>query len=274
MNIKHKPPKTYIPAKFIAAALTVFLICLTGCEDNKASLDNTIGSTDLTEADNTASVESTTAAESEADTATLGSTECESKEGTSEIDFAALKNRCPDVYAWITIPGTNIDYPIAYCDAEEPFYWDHDIDSNPDEKGMIITDSLNSRDFSDPMTLIYGKNPEDGTMFSMLHEYRNEDFFDSHDKIVILTENDTLTYKVFAVYLYPNVQILQKYRFDDPLSFTEFFNSLEDVRDLSKNIKEDLMPDYEDYVITLVTHCDSEDKRLFVQAKLMEDGTK
>lgn len=27
------------------------------------------------------------------------------------IDFAALKEKNPDVYAWISIPGTAIDYP-------------------------------------------------------------------------------------------------------------------------------------------------------------------
>lgn len=28
------------------------------------------------------------------------------------IDFAALKEKNPDVYAWISIPGTAIDYPV------------------------------------------------------------------------------------------------------------------------------------------------------------------
>ena len=187
-------------------------------------------------------------------------------EWPDEIDFKSLKDRCPDVYAYIRIPGTNIDYPIAYCDAVEPFYWDHDIDGNESENGMIITDSLNSMDFSDPMTLIYGKNPDDGTMFSELHNFRNKDFFDSHDTVYIYLDGERYEYKIFATYLHPNKQILQQYRFDDPMSFTEFFNSIEDIRDLSKQIREEYMPDYEDYVITLVTHCDNPDERLFVQA--------
>lgn len=184
------------------------------------------------------------------------------------VDFQSYKDRCPDVYAWIRVPGTNIDYPIAYCDTDEPFYWDHDIDGNEDENGMIITDSLNSMDFSDPMTLIYGKTPDDGTMFSELHNFRNKDFFDSHDTVEIYLDGEKYEYKIFATYLHPNKQILQMYRFDDPLSFTDFFNSVEDIRDLSKQIRKEYWPDYEDYVITLVTHCDDEDERLFVQAML------
>ena len=40
-----------------------------------------------------------------------------------EIDFDALKERNPDVYAWIWIPGTNIDYPILQSTVEaDDFY--------------------------------------------------------------------------------------------------------------------------------------------------------
>lgn len=186
------------------------------------------------------------------------------------VDLAELKAICPDVYAYIKIPDTKIDYPIAYCDAKEPFYWNHDIYGNEDEKGMIITDSLNSKDFSEHMTLVYGKDVKDGSMFGELYKFRDEDFFNTHDTVEIYLEDCKLTYTVFAAYIHPNEQILITNDFEDPISFTKYFEKIKEIRDLSAEFREDCMPMYEDYVITLVTHCDDDSKRLFVQAVLKE----
>ncbi len=49
-----------------------------------------------------------------------------------------------------------------------------------------------------------------------------------------------------------------------------FFDSIEDIRDLSMNIRQEAKPQLGDHVIMLVTHCGDEDKRLFVCAVLDE----
>ena len=178
---------------------------------------------------------------------------------------------CPDIYAWIEIPGTEIDDPIAYCeDSEDPFYFSHDMEGNASEKGMIITDSLNGKDFSDPLTLIYGHNPKDGTLFAQLHAFRDADFFDKHDTINIYVDDAELVYKVYACYIGSSEHILISYDFGDPESFADYFDSIEDVRDLSLNIRQEAKPAFNDHVITLVTHCDDDTKRLFVHAVLEE----
>jgi len=186
-------------------------------------------------------------------------------------DIEIFRQKCPDVYAVIQIPGTDIDYPIAYCeDAVDPFWFTHDIDGNPDEKGMIITDSLNRNDFSDPMTLIYGQAPDDGTMFADLAAFRNADFFEDHDRINIYLEDSQLVYRVFACYIGSNEHILVENDFNDPSEFNAFFDSIDEVRDLSMNIRQDAKPAFTDHVIALVTHCDDDSKRLFVLAVLDE----
>ena len=186
-----------------------------------------------------------------------------------QTDLGEYQKRCPDVYAWIEIPGTDIDYPIAYCeDAVDPFYFSHDIDGNPSETGMIITDSMNGRIFSDPETLIYGKAPDDGTMFAQLSQFKDSDFFDEHDTINIYLDDAELVYGIYACYTGSSDHILVNNDFKDPIQFMRFFDSIEDVRDLAKNIRDDAKPVPGDHVIALVTHCGDESKRLFVQAVL------
>ena len=185
------------------------------------------------------------------------------------INFTPYIRKCPAVYAWIEIPGTNIDYPIAHCeDAVDPFYFTHDIDGNPSDSAMIITDSMNAGDFSDPVTLVYGQDPGDGTMFSGLHDFRDAAFFEDHDRINIYMDDVQLVYRIYACYIGSSDHILVNHDFNDPAAFTEYFDSIKDTRDLSMNIRDDAKPSFNDHVITLVTHCDDENKRLFVHAVL------
>ena len=186
-------------------------------------------------------------------------------------DLTQFQNECPDVYARIEIPGTDIDYPIAYCeDARDPFWFSHDIHGDPSEAGMIITDSLNSTDFSDPVTLIYGRNPDDDTMFAQLHAFRDAGFFDEHDHIDIYMPDAQLIYRIYSCYIAPSDHIFASYDFTDPDDFTAYFESTLQVRDLSMNIREEAKPVVGDHVIVLVTHCADEDRRLLVTAVLDE----
>ena len=72
------------------------------------------------------------------------------------IDFAALKEKNPDVYAWINIPGTAIDYPILQRENDNTYYLDHTIDHEEKTEGAIFTENYNNTDFEDPNTVIYG----------------------------------------------------------------------------------------------------------------------
>ena len=97
------------------------------------------------------------------------------------IDFATLQERNADVYAWIKIPDTKVDYPILQSgDKPENFYLNHNIDGEYEFAGCIYTQKLNKKDFTDPNTVIYGHNMKNGTMFKALHQFRNKDFFEAN----------------------------------------------------------------------------------------------
>ena len=142
------------------------------------------------------------------------------------------------------------------------------MEGKPSDKGMVITDSMNGKDFSDPVTLIYGHNPDDGTVFAQLHEFKDADFFDKHDTINIYTGDAELVYRIYACYTGSSDHIFVGYDFNDPKGFEGYFDSIQDIRDLSLNIRQDAKPMFNDHVITLVTHCDDDSKRLFVHAVL------
>lgn len=72
------------------------------------------------------------------------------------IDFAELQKVNPEIYAWIRIPGTEVDYPIVQRPEDDAYYLDHTIEGEEGLPGSIYTESLNKKDFTDKNTVIYG----------------------------------------------------------------------------------------------------------------------
>ena len=194
------------------------------------------------------------------------------KEPDQEIDFEKLCAENPDIYAWITIPGTEIDYPIAHCDKDNAIYLNQDMYGNKSAAGMIFTDTYNTNDFSDPMTLVYGHNMKNGSMFAGLHAFKDSQFFEENDLIKIYMGDAELDYRIFACYISKNEQILALNDFHDSLVFNRYLEGLSEIRDFSANFRQDVPVTFSDHVITLVTCVGQDDKRLFVQAVLEGQG--
>ena len=72
------------------------------------------------------------------------------------IDFPSLQAQNPDVYAWIQVPGTEVDYPILQSPDDNGYYLVHDINKSEAAAGAIFTENYNTKTFEDPNTVIYG----------------------------------------------------------------------------------------------------------------------
>ena len=70
------------------------------------------------------------------------------------VKFEELQAVNPDIYAWITVPGTVIDYPILQHASDNTYYLMHNIDGSYGYPGCIYTENMNSKDFTDNNTVI------------------------------------------------------------------------------------------------------------------------
>jgi SrtB family sortase len=108
-----------------------------------------------------------------------------------------------DITAYIYIHGTSINY-VVLQGTDNSFYLSHDIFRNSNAAGSIFLDYLNSPDFTDPNTIIYGHNMRNDTMFSGLRDYvfgdSVESFFEEHPNVIIITDNEVLVYEIFSVF--------------------------------------------------------------------------
>lgn len=192
------------------------------------------------------------------------------------VKFDELQSVNPDVYAWITVPGTEIDYPILQHASDNSYYLMHNIDGSYGYPGCIYTEKLNSKDFTDNNTVIYGHNMKNGSMFAQLHKFEDPDFFQENREVLIYLPDEILHYTIFAAHIYDDRHLLYSFDFSDAEVYEKYLQSIFDIRDMSANIDKEMAVTKDDQIITLVTCIGSQpNNRLLVQAVLTdrEPGT-
>ena len=187
------------------------------------------------------------------------------------VKFEELQAVNPDIYAWITVPGTVIDYPILQHASDNTYYLMHNIDGSYGYPGCVYTENMNSKDFTDNNTVIYGHNMKNGSMFAQLHKFEDPDFFNENREVLIYLPDEVLHYTIFAAHIYDDRHLLYSFDFTDPEVYQKYLDSIFSTRDMSANIDKDVTVTTDDKIITLVTCIGSQpNNRLLVQAVLTD----
>lgn len=192
--------------------------------------------------------------------------------GKSPIDLPALQEINSDVYAWIRIPGTYVDYPVAQSKVDDNYYLHRSIYKKYLFAGMIYTQSCNALDFSDPVTVVYGHNMRSTTMFTSLHYFEDPEFFDTHDVFYIYTADRVLTYHIVSVYKYDNRHIMNAFDFSDPEVLADYQEYVLNPVSTLRNVRKGVTLDENSKLVVLST-CMSNDKssRFLVNGVLVSD---
>ncbi len=224
--------------------------------------------------------ESTTAAEPETEppTETITATEVHPEPAAPEaeelLDFDVLQEVNKDICAWIEIDGTVIDDPILQNPEDDTKYLSYGYDNEKSTAGAIYTEATyNSRDFNDPVTLIYGHRTLKGHMFGALHPtYSDPEGFAEHSDIKIYLPGEVRHYTVFAAVPYDSIHILYTYDFSNTYWYKNFFKQVKKIRAIGANINEDAFPEPGDRVIILSVCIEgNKTQRYLVMAVLGED---
>lgn len=152
------------------------------------------------------------------------------------IDFATLQEDNTDIYAWLYIPNTGINLPVLQSPFDDEYYLSHDPDRNEDVYGSVFSQLANSKDFTDPVTVLYGHDGEG--QFKNLHYFEDEEFFAQNEEIYVYTPGHILTYRVVAAYKYDNRHILNSFDFADPAVLQQYYDAVLNPDSLVLNVRE------------------------------------
>lgn len=169
------------------------------------------------------------------------------------IDFDTLQSGNDEIYAWIKIDGTKVDYPIVQSRSDDSFYLRHKAeDKSWSASGAVYTELANSKDFRDFVTVIYGHNGYSDTMFTTLHYFEKEDFFESHPYFYIYTPQHRFTYQVVSAFKYDDRHILNSFDFSRQEVLDEFREMIKNPSSSMKNVRTQLDAPVEDGSRTVV----------------------
>lgn len=191
----------------------------------------------------------------------------------SPVDFEALWADNEDVYAWLDIPGTEISYPILQHPEDDSYYLRRNVKGESDSNGVIYTEaSYNSRDFSDPVTIVYGHNMNSGLMFGTLQKmYSSEEDLAEHSEIIVYLPDRELHYEAFAAVPFDNRHILYNYDLSNKRTFRLLFQEILSVRSLETVIAENAAIQSDEKALILSTCLTgNRNKRFLVCGKLDE----
>ena len=190
------------------------------------------------------------------------------------LDWDEIRGINEDIYAWIYVPGYEVDYPVLQDPDDDGYYLNHNLDGSIGYPGCIYTEATyNSKDFSDNNTVIYGHNLKDKTMFSHLHDLEDEDLGEEH-LIYVYTQDASYVYRIYAVYDYPAVHLLANGDMTDTSNFSKYLDSVKNAKpgDRVRNVDTDNYPTADDKILTLST-CTSDhlaELRFITQGVLIE----
>ena len=142
---------------------------------------------------------------------------------TSHAGLAALHQKNPDCVAWLTIPGTVIDYPVMYRPNQKDYYLHRDFNGKRASAGTLYISEICDPYNSDNV-IIYGHHMSSGKMFAALDKYKKKSFYESHKRITFETLYGTATYEVLFAFTTPvyTKNDFQYYAFSKARSAAEF----------------------------------------------------
>jgi len=181
-----------------------------------------------------------------------------------------------DLYGWIKIEDTVIDYPVMHTPNEANFYIHKNWEKEESKAGTPFVD-VRTVEGETENTIIYAHNMKNRTMFGSLKDYKESSFYKEHKYIEFDTIYEEATYEIIAVskaiIYYDKEPPKDEYLFYEhtELESEEAFCAYVDCIKENAYYETGVTAQYGDKLITLCT-CDywTANARLLVVAKKIE----
>lgn len=163
------------------------------------------------------------------------------------IDFEALLRENADIVAWIYCPDTPINYPVVQSE-DNSYYLRKAVNGTRNSAGTLFLDHRNADDFSDVNSVIYGHNMRNDSMFGTLTEYKDQEYYEQHPVIYLLTPENDYKVELFAGYTTPSDSAIYDIPMLNGKTAEEIMGSL-----ASSTFTAETVPESGDHVLTLST---------------------
>lgn len=187
-----------------------------------------------------------------------------------DVDLSELKKINSDVSGWISVNGTNINYPFVQT-TDNKYYLKHSLDKSYNEAGWVFKDYRNSKTSYDKNNILYAHGRVDTTMFGSLKNILKSNWYENENNHVIKTSNEyeNSLWQVFSVYKINTTSDYLQTKFNTDDEFLSFANMLKErsYYDFKVTLQGS------DKILTLST-CYNSKQRVVMHAKLIKTQKK
>lgn len=179
--------------------------------------------------------------------------------------YATLYLENSDLFGWIRIDDTKLDYPVMHTPDDPEKYLHANFEGEYSYPGVPFLDAKCTAD-SDNL-LIYGHNMPNGSMFRTILRYQEKNYWQSHPTITFNTLYEEQEYEVLAAFYdrvyYQTENVFKFYQFIDAEDEADYDNAIAQFKDKAL-YDTGVNAIYGDQLITLVTCAYHTDNGRFV----------
>lgn len=174
-------------------------------------------------------------------------------------ELISMNSEC---FGWISIAGTNINYPIMHTPSNPQKYLNKNFYGEYSYSGTPFLDSRCSADSTN--LIIYGHHMNNGTMFADLCNYTDYSYFTEHPIVVLETKDGVFAYSVFSVMKVKSDDVWYKFT---TVGTEKSYNSRIEYAKEKSIYDTEITPVYAQLILTLSTCCGyNQDDRILVLA--------
>lgn len=182
--------------------------------------------------------------------------------------FSKLKKINNETVGFLTVKGTNINYPIVQH-SDNSYYLKKDFYKKKSSMGWVYMDYRNDSVNFSSNNIIYGHSMLNGTMFGTLKNVLTSSFRKNSENMIISydTPNGEYKFKIFAGYRVSYTTDYLKTEFENEKEFDSFVKLIRGRSSFKTNDK----VKFGDKILTLSTCAGNGEKRLVVHAVLIKE---
>ncbi len=165
--------------------------------------------------------------------------------------YSALFEQNQDFIGWISIDGTNVNYPVMQTPNNPDYYLKHSFEKNYSDYGVPYIDEVCALGISNNI-VVYGHHMKNGSMFADICKYTDKNFYEEHKTIKFDTLSTFGEYEVVAVFKFDTNNETFKfneYTTMDEAEFNEFMENVHSRRLYDTGVD----AEYGDELLTLST---------------------
>jgi sortase B len=143
--------------------------------------------------------------------------------------YSAMFEQNQDFIGWISIDGTNVNYPVMQTPNNPDYYLKHSFEKSYSDYGVPYIDEACALGISNNI-VVYGHHMRNGSMFADICKYADKSFYEEHKTIKFDTLSALGEYEVVAVFKFDTNNETFKFNEYTTMDEAEFNEFMENVR--------------------------------------------